>query len=102
MNDQVFNGRDHIYTNNYLKKSKESCYSSRIHDIAVQIINDFTTGPALAASKEQLALSTNDVSNYEGAISSHPEIRPHLLVRYSAESIVAKTNDHIHSFKQGS
>lgn len=60
------------------------------------------TGPALATIKVRLTLSSKDVNMHKVTIASHAEVVNHLFTRYATDEVVAKADEEIRIFKQGS
>lgn len=103
MKDQAYNGKDFISVINFLTKFKRAYDSSRIHcGAAVWQFRKFTSGPALADIKARSTLLSNDANRHKGTITTYVEVVNHVLRRYATDAVIAKADEEIRNFKQGS
>lgn len=102
MKDQVL---DEQYLNSVihvLTEFKRACDSSGIYDGgAVWLFKRFINGPALAAIKARLPLSSNDAKRHKGTIMTYTVFVKNLLRQYATCIVIARADGNIQSFKEG-
>lgn len=59
-------------------------------------------GTSLAAIKTRLALWSNDANRDKGTITTYSLVMKHLIRHYASAAFIAKAEEVIRTFKQGS
>lgn len=103
MKEQTFTGRDSNSIINFLADFKRACVSSQIQEgAAVWLFRQFLNPPAGATIKARLNLSSTDENRHEGTVTFYTEVLNHMLGRYTTDRVIAKADQEISHFKQGS
>lgn len=100
MKDQVFSGEHSISAKAFSTGFRRACVPSCIKKSAdVWVVTEFVKYHFFAAIKEQLNLSSNNVSQRNGTTTTYTEVVKHLIGRYATHVVSARADEKIRNFK---